>query len=156
MRFRFAWAGKTKDASLRSLQAEYAARISRLVPIQIAEVRDAGRGKRSLGASAVRDEASLLEKVMSRSSLLVTLDEKGSELTSPGFAAWLQNADKSGAREITFIVGGPDGLDETIRRRANLSLALGRMTWTHEMCRVLLLEQVYRSLCILRNIPYHK
>lgn len=156
MRFRFAWVGKTKDASLRNLEADYAARIGRLVPVEIDPVRDAVRGRRPLGAAAARDEALRLEKVTKRSALLVALDETGTEFTSREFAAWLRSAENTGAREIVFVAGGPDGLDESIRKRCTLSLALGRMTWTHEMCRVLLLEQVYRALCILRNIPYHK
>jgi 23S rRNA (pseudouridine1915-N3)-methyltransferase len=87
---------------------------------------------------------------------LVALDERGVQFTSQGFARWLESEQNTGARSLTFVIGGPEGLSSVISSRANLILSIGKMTWTHEMCRVLLLEQVYRALCIMRNIPYHR
>ena len=72
------------------------------------------------------------------------------------FARWIEAGQVQGTREVTFIIGGPAGLDPAFSQQAHLRLSLGKMTWTHEMVRVLLLEQIYRALTILRNIPYHK
>jgi 23S rRNA (pseudouridine1915-N3)-methyltransferase len=101
-------------------------------------------------------EAEELARHLPDSGRLIALEETGTQFTSPGFARRLQSEQNTGARVITFVIGGPDGLDPVISKRAHLVLSLGKMTWTHEMCRVLLLEQTYRALCIMRNIPYHK
>jgi 23S rRNA (pseudouridine1915-N3)-methyltransferase len=101
-------------------------------------------------------EGEELARYVPENGRLVALDEAGSQFTSRDFARWFESEHNTGARVITFVIGGPDGLSRTISNRANLVLSLGKMTWTHEMCRVLLLEQIYRALCIMRNIPYHK
>lgn len=97
-----------------------------------------------------------IQKRLSADSRVVVLDEKGVELASPQLARWLQEEQNRGRREVIFVIGGPDGLSPTICERADLRLSLGKMTWPHEICQLLVLEQLYRALSILRNIPYHK
>ena len=150
------WVGKTRNASLGTLIEDYLERINRLVPCGIQETRDVQRGKGVRAEKAVEAEAGLLERALKPGELLVALDERGCEYSSLEFARWLDAVGKRGVREIVFMIGGPDGIAPRVRQRAHLTLSLGRMTWTHEMCRVLLLEQIFRSLCILRNIPYHR
>jgi len=84
------------------------------------------------------------------------LDETGTQFTSPDFARWLESQQNRGIRMIAFVIGGSEGLSRTISSRADLVLSMGKMTWTHEMCRALLLEQLYRAMCIQRRIPYHR
>jgi 23S rRNA (pseudouridine1915-N3)-methyltransferase len=156
MQIRFLWIGKTKNAAIRSLLTDYVDRIRHLVPCEVIEARDLSK-RRSLGtAELIVAEGEELAKHIPESGKLIALDETGSQFSSREFARWLQSEQNSGARAITFVIGGPEGLSQMISRRANNILSLGKMTWTHEMCRVLLLEQLYRALCILRNIPYHK
>lgn len=156
MRFRFLWTGKTKNGSIGSLQADYLDRMRHLVRCEVIETRDLSR-KRSLKEDALRaGEAEEFAKHLPSSGRVVALDEKGTQFSSPGFARWIESEMNGGSRYISFIVGGPDGLSPGITRKADMVLSMGKMTWTHEMCRVLLLEQIYRALCILRGIPYHR
>jgi len=156
MHIKFLWVGKTKNSAIRSLVADYQQRIQRLVPCEVIEARDVSKGRSIRPAEAMAAEAQELARHLPESGRLTALEETGTQFTSPGFARWLQSEQNTGARVITFVIGGPDGLDSVISGRAHFVLSLGKMTWTHEMCRVLLLEQTYRALCIMRNIPYHK
>lgn len=156
MRLRFLWVGKTKNSYIKGLATDYLGRIRHMVPCEVIETRDLTR-KRSLTAAAlVEGEAEEFARHLTASGKVVALDEKGTQLSSSGFSRWIQSEFNSGGRSITFVIGGPEGLSSKITERADMVLSIGKMTWTHEMCRALLLEQVYRALCILRGIPYHK
>lgn len=152
MRIRVIWEGRTKDAHLRALAAEYEKRIARFVDIQLEETRPLRAGSRHAPDSLSPQEKRLLEK--QRDAIKVLLDERGLERTSEEFAAWLGEQAVHGARDIVFVLGGPDGFSEPFRRQADLVLALSRLTLTHEWARVLLLEQIYRGFTILRGYPY--
>ena len=156
MQIKLVWVGKTKNSSVKSLVSDYLDRVRHMVPCEVIEARDPSK-RRSLGpAELIRAEGEEIARLIPVSSRLVVLDEKGTEFTSRGFARWLGSQQNAGARVATFVIGGPEGMSEMISKQAHLILSMGKMTWTHEMCRVLLLEQLYRALCILRNIPYHK
>jgi 23S rRNA (pseudouridine1915-N3)-methyltransferase len=156
MRLRFLWIGKTKNADILNLIAEYEGRVRHFVPCDIVEARDLSR-KRSPSAEArVSGEERELAKHLPAAGRVVALDEKGRQFSSESFSVWMESEMNRGSRSVTFVIGGPEGLSPEIIRNADMVLSLGKMTWTHEMCRVLLLEQVYRALCILRGIPYHR
>ena len=156
MRLRFLWVGKTKSAPIRGLIEGYLGRIRHWVPCDVIETRNPAR-KRSLKSDAlILAEAGELKKHLSKSTRLVALDEKGVQYTSSAFSKWLQSEMNRGSRSITFVIGGPEGLNSGISEGADMVLSMGKMTWTHEMCRVLLMEQIYRAFCILHGIPYHK
>jgi len=156
MRVRFLWVGKTKNSNIKSLLTDYLERIRHLVPCEIVETRDLSKIKTLPPAELMTGEGEELSRHIPDSGRLIALDEKGTQCTSSDFARWLESEQNSGARVITFVIGGPEGLSRNITSRAHRVLSMGKMTWTHEMCRVLLLEQVYRALCITRRIPYHK
>jgi 23S rRNA (pseudouridine1915-N3)-methyltransferase len=156
MRIRFLWVGKTKNSSIKLLISDYMERIRHLVPCEIVETRDLSKKRSLRSAALVAGEGEELAGHLPESGRLVALDEKGTQYTSSDFARWLESEQNCGARILTFVIGGPEGLSQRISGRAHLVLSMGKMTWTHEMCRVLLLEQVYRALCIMRKIPYHK
>ena len=141
---------------MKSLLSDYLERIRHVVPCEVIETRDLLK-RRSFGpAELIAAEGVEFSRHVPESGRLVALDETGTQFTSQGFARWLESEQKTGARVLSFVIGGPEGLSPIISRRAHLLLSMGKMTWTHEMCRVLLLEQVYRALCIMRNIPYHR
>jgi 23S rRNA (pseudouridine1915-N3)-methyltransferase len=151
MKIRVIWEGKTKDAHLRALAADYEKRVARFVDIKIEQtrpLRPAFGAPETLSAAEKR----LLEKL--RDCTKVLLDTRGVERTSEEFAEWLGERALHGAREVAFIVGGADGFSDAFRKEADLLLALSRMTLTHEWARVLLLEQIYRGFTILRGYPY--
>lgn len=155
MQIKFLWVGKTRNLPLKSLVSEYLDRIRRLNPCELVEVRDVS-GSSSPTAALIEAEGKRLSEHIPAVGRLVVLDDGGVQFTSPEFSRWIETEQDRGARVLTFVIGGPEGLSRKIIDRADLLLSLGKMTWTHEMCRVLLLEQVYRALCIKRNIPYHK
>lgn len=156
MRLRFLWVGKTRNSFIRGLAADYLERIRRMVPCEIVETKDLSR-RRSLKPEALVDgEAEEFSRHLPPSGAVVALDENGTQLSSAGFSQWLESELNRGRGSITFVIGGADGLSRKIIERAHVVLSIGKMTWTHEMCRALLLEQVYRALCILRGIPYHR
>ncbi len=152
MRIRVICEGKTKDAHLRALAADYEKRISRFVEISIEETRPLRGAKDGNSKTMSSEEKRLLEKL--RESRKVLLDERGREWTSEEFAEWLGEQALRGTRDIAFVVGGPDGFSEAVRDKADQLLALSRMTLTHDWARVLLLEQIYRGFTILRGYPY--
>jgi 23S rRNA (pseudouridine1915-N3)-methyltransferase len=156
MQIKFLWVGKTKSMSLKSLVSDYQERVGHLVSCEVLEVRDPSKGRSFPAAELIEEEAKALARHVPASGCLVVLDERGTEFTSAAFARWLEAEQNTGVRNMTFVIGGPEGLSRMLCSRARLILSMGKMTWTHEMCRVLLMEQVYRALCILRNIPYHK
>jgi 23S rRNA (pseudouridine1915-N3)-methyltransferase len=127
-----------------------------MIPIEIVEIRDLSKRRGLRGAALLAAEGREIERALTLGCRRVVLDERGTEFSSPEFARWLEAQQVQGTQEIAFIVGGPEGVDSTVSEQAHLRLSLGKMTWTHEMARLLFLEQVYRALSILRNIPYHK
>ncbi len=88
--------------------------------------------------------------------ILVALDEGGKSMTSEKFATWLGARRDDGQRHMAFVIGGADGLDDSVLSQADLKLSLGRMTWPHLMARLLLVEQIYRAHTMLTGHPYHR
>jgi 23S rRNA (pseudouridine1915-N3)-methyltransferase len=148
---RLVWVGKTRNREAAALIEDYRRRLARFCPIEVVEVRDAA-GKGS--ARAAREGKTLASKI-ERRGLTVALDETGREMTSPELARWLGKTLESRG-EVTFLLGGPDGIPPEVAASADMTLSLSRLTFTHEMARVLLLEQLYRAFGILEGTPYHR
>jgi 23S rRNA (pseudouridine1915-N3)-methyltransferase len=136
--------GRLKDRRLAGLLEDFLARIRPLAPVEIVEVKDSDPEREG------RDMVARLGSPRGR-ELVVALDERGESVTSRDLAAVLG---KHGG--ISFLIGGADGLGPAARERAGRTLRLSRLTLTHEMARVLLAEQIYRGLSILRGLPYHR
>ena len=146
---RILWAGKTRDPLLSDLTQRYVERIRHYAPFRLEEIA-AGRGK-----DTARQEG---EKFLSRipeGATVIALDEGGKQMTSEGFASWLGGLLSGGTPEIAFILGGHEGLAPGVLARAGKKLSLSSMTMTHEMARVLFVEQLYRAFTILRGEKYH-
>jgi 23S rRNA (pseudouridine1915-N3)-methyltransferase len=149
---RVLWAGRTRDALLGELVQRYADRIKHRVPFRLEEVQ-AGRGTRK-GEAAETEGKRLLAR-LPREGSVVALDAGGRKMTSEAFAGWLEGTLSHGSGGVAFVVGGHEGLSTAVRERAAVAISLSEMTLTHEMARVLLLEQIYRALTIMRGEPYH-
>jgi 23S rRNA (pseudouridine1915-N3)-methyltransferase len=132
--------GRLKEASWRHACDDYYKRCSRLIQIKEKEARDL-RG--------------LKAEILPR-SFIILLDERGKQYTSRSFAALLQDLLEKALSDITFIIGGPDGVDDEVRRTANITLSLGTMTFAHRIVRVMLAEQLYRAVSIIEGMPYHR
>ncbi len=150
MKFRFLWVGKTKDKNWLALQDEYLRRLSHFVNCEIVEVRDAPshEGKEIEGNR-------ILEK-LNQNSFVCLLDVEGKAISSHGVAKEIEKWQNAGTKEIAFVIGGADGVSATVAERANFRLSLSFLTFTHEMARVVLLEQLYRAFTIIKGFPYQK
>ncbi len=100
-------------------------------------------------------EGSLLLQKLTSSDFVVLLDEKGKEMTSRQYADFLQKQMNAGLKNLVFVIGGPYGFSEKVYQRANTKIALSQMTFSHQLVRLIFLEQLYRGLAILNNHPYH-
>ena len=142
MKIRVVWIGKTKDANLTVLAADYTKRIRHFLPLEITELKDG------------RNEAERILNTLDSSDRVIALDEKGAAWTSKELAAFFAKHMNKDARRITFVIGGHAGLAETVKKRADQTWSLSPLTFTHDMTRVLVLEQIYRALTIVNNHPY--
>lgn len=114
------------------------------------------KDRKHLTAEQIKDKESIviLEKLTS-ATYIVLLDENGKEFSSLEFAGFLQKLMNAGTRELFFIIGGAYGVAESIKQKADITVSLSRMTFTHQFIRLLLAEQLYRAMTILKNEPYH-
>jgi 23S rRNA (pseudouridine1915-N3)-methyltransferase len=154
MKLFFVWVGKTKDRNCAALVEEYLNRIKRFAPYEVSELKEqAGHAdeKRIVMAESVK----LLSAVES-ADFVVLLDECGRQFSSPELAEFIGQQQQAGIKRLAFVIGGFAGVSDELRRRANLRLSFSRMTLTHELARVILTEQVYRSFTLLAGLPYHK
>ena len=155
MRLRFVWIGKTKRAPIKELTGEYLDRLARFAQVEIVELRD----RDDVGTVAQRIIDKEGEDILTRTAsdpFVIALDERGRELDALQMAEFIEKHRLTGIRQITFIIGGHSGLSDAVRKRANMVLALSRMTLTHEFARALLAEQVYRAFTIIHDLPYQK
>ena len=152
MKIKILWVGKTQEEWVRRGIEEYAGRIRRYVLLEIGEVKEEKGAQAEAGR---KTESDRLMKLVGKNSRLVLLDERGEQLTSPQLAALLGAERDGGTGELVFAVGGAYGFSDELRAGAHKLLALSRMTFTHQMVRPFLLEQLYRGFTILGNEPYH-
>lgn len=151
MKLKVFWVGKSRDSWVREAIDEYVGRIRRYCPLELIDIRD------EKGAEAEemrRRECERLEKQVPPGATLILLDERGEQMDSPALAAFIGKQRDSGAGEMVFAIGGAYGFSEEFRRRGRL-MALSRMTFTHQMVRPFLLEQIYRAFTIMNKEPYH-
>lgn len=155
MRLRFLWPGRTKNPGLRGLQGFYEARIRSLAAVEIIETRET-RGLEEKHAGKIKDlEARGLERHLD-GVYAICLDDRGREMSSDEFARFLRSREKESGKPLAFVVGGFLGLADRIVERADLTMSLSRLTFSHELARVVLLEQVYRALTIVGGRHYAK
>jgi 23S rRNA (pseudouridine1915-N3)-methyltransferase len=150
MKFRFVWVGRTKNEHYRALQDDYLQRLSHFVKCETSEIRDArpGEDKETEGER-------ILEK-LNQTPFVCLLDVKGRTVSSHELAAEVGRWQNAGHKEIAFVIGGADGVSQAVADRANIVLSLSFLTFTHEMARVVMLEQLYRAHTIIRGYPYQK
>lgn len=142
MKLRIAWIGKTKEAAIQSLTAEYLKRIARYIPTDNHELRN---------------EEALLDLIKAERTrpFVVLLDSRGKQLSSEELAGFIRDHQDRGTQSMLLAVGPADGFSEELRRNASFTLSLGKMTLAHELARVVLLEQLYRAFTIIKGHPYH-
>ena len=147
MHFRFFWIGKTKNPHFAALEGDYASRLGKFVRCETVILRD-GPDKETEGKR-------ILEK-LNPSSLVCLLDVKGRPLSSHELADQIEKWQNAAIREITFVIGGADGVSAEVAEKADVKVSLSFLTLTHEMARVVLVEQLYRAYTIIKGFPYQK
>lgn len=155
MKLRVIWPGKTHNRALGELEKDYLDKIYHMASCELVVSREA-KGISEKNAQRIKTiEAEEIEKHLSN-DYRICLDDAGKEMGSSEFARFLENIGMSSARAVTFIVGGYLGLEDRLLERADLRLSLSKMTFSHELTRVLLCEQIYRSLTIIKGKSYAK
>lgn len=142
MKIRLLMLGKTRRPEMCAVLEDYLKRIGRANPIEVTEVRDGAAAVKRLDAD--------------RAATQVLLDAGGKAMDSEVFARWIGEQRDRGTREIVFVCGDADGFPEVVRERAKQKVSLSNMTYSHELARVMLAEQIYRAFAILSGSPYPK
>lgn len=147
--------GKTREAYLVAGIEDYVRRIGRYLPFEFVVAPDL-RNVRGLSPHDVcAREAEMVLKVLREEDYVVLLDEGGREMRSAEFAEWLNKRAGGSARRLVFVIGGPYGFSERVVERADENLSLSRLTFSHQMVRLIFAEQLYRACTILHHEPYH-
>lgn len=146
--------GKTAERLYAEGIKNYENRIGHYIPFNIKVIPEL-KNSRSLSESQQKEkEGELILKVIEDKSFVVLLDERGQEMRSIEFAAWLGNKQQT-LRQLTFIIGGSYGFSDAVYSRADAKMSLSRMTFSHQMIRLIFVEQLYRACTIMRHEPYH-
>lgn len=147
--------GKTEDTYLKDGIDKYLKRLKHYAKIEIGEITELKNTKALSPDQQKAKEAELILKKLSAIDHVILLDEKGFELSSSQFAAYIDKKAIGSVANLVFIVGGPYGVDQSVYERANDKLSLSKMTFSHQMVRLFFVEQLYRAFTIIKGEPYH-
>lgn len=147
--------GKTDDRFLAQIIEEYRKRVNFYIPFEMKNVSDVKNTKNLSEKEQRVLEGDAIAKTLQANDYVVLLDDKGKQYSSTEFAQFIEKKMHSVPKRLVFLVGGPYGFSDEIYARANEKLSLSRMTFTHQMVRLVFVEQLYRAFTILRNEPYH-
>lgn len=156
MRILVLWVGKTRSGFLAEGIEHYVRLAARYGPLETRTVKESPVTAKADPRQVVGEEGDRLLAAVPAGAHLVALDLRGRALDSEGLAAYIGRRRDEGVKDLVFAVGGPLGLSDAVRAAAHLTLSLSAMTLTHEMARLVLVEQIYRAETILRGEPYHK
>ena len=145
--------GKTTDKHLETLISDYCGRLKHYIPFDTQVIGDVVKGKVSMDLQK-KQEGDLILKAVCTSATVILLDERGEQYRSVDFATYVQKQMSAG-RDVIFVVGGPYGFSKEVYDRANGLISLSKMTFSHQMIRLLFVEQLYRACTIIKHEPYH-
>lgn len=151
--------GRLKSGPEKDLAARYLDRFAKAGPaigLELGRMTEANESRASNADTRKREEAQMLDKALPEGCVLLLLDERGKALDSQGFADLIGQYRDGGKRDIVLAIGGADGLDPALHARADASICFGKMTWPHQLVRILVAEQLYRAVTILSGHPYHR
>lgn len=155
MRVTFLTIGRLRDPHLLALYEDYAQRLARrsFGRPRLKELELRGRIE---SAERLSREAKLICNHLPAGAAMITLDSRGKDMSSQGLADFISRQQLQGCQDLVFVIGGAEGLDDKIRKMSNFVLSMGKMTWPHQLVRIMLIEQLYRAQCIQENHPYHR
>ena len=155
MNIRLLTIGKTDNKSLQTLIDDYTKRLSFYVKFDLEIIPDIKNVKNLSEAQQKEKEGELILSKITPTDHLILLDENGKTFSSVGFSDFLQKKMNAGIKTLVFVIGGPYGFSETVYQNAQGKVSLSEMTFSHQMVRLFVIEQIYRGFTILRNEPYH-
>jgi 23S rRNA (pseudouridine1915-N3)-methyltransferase len=155
MNIRLLTIGKTDNKSLQTLIDDYTKRLSFYVKFDLEIIPDIKNVKNLSEAQQKEKEGELILSKITPIDHLILLDENGKTFSSVGFSDFLQKKMNAGTKTLVFVIGGPYGFSETVYQKAQGKVSLSEMTFSHQMVRLFVIEQIYRGFTILRNEPYH-
>jgi len=147
--------GKTDSASLQDLIVKYEKRLRHYIKFELEIIPDIKNVKNLSETQQKKKEGELILKNLNATDVLVLLDENGKQFGSVEFSDYLQKKMNSGIKQLVLVIGGPYGFSDTIYNKAQAKISLSKMTFSHQMVRLFLVEQLYRAFTILKNEPYH-
>lgn len=147
--------GKTNSKFLIDGIQEYVKRLSFYIPFSIKYLNDTKNTRKLSQEQQKQLEGKMILDSLEKSDYVVLLDEHGTEFTSIEFARYIEKKQSTVQRQLVFIVGGPYGFSDDVKKRANEKISMSKMTFSHEMIRLFFVEQLYRAMTIIKNEPYH-
>ncbi len=147
--------GKTDDKNLQTLIEQYQKRLSFYIKFDLEIIPDIKNVKNLSEKEQKEREGELILSKIASTDELILLDENGKTFSSVGFSDYLQKKMNSGIKTLVFVIGGPYGFSEAVYQKASGKVSLSQMTFSHQMVRLFVVEQIYRAFTILRNEPYH-
>jgi 23S rRNA (pseudouridine1915-N3)-methyltransferase len=147
--------GKTTSSNLIKLQEDYQNRLKFYIPFEMVVIPELKNTKNLSVSEQIEKEADLILKQLEPNDEIILLDEKGKQFTSVGFSEFISKKMLSSIKRTVFVVGGPYGFSERVYNRANSMVSLSAMTFSHQMIRLIFVEQLYRAMTILKGEPYH-
>jgi len=147
--------GKTDSVSLQNLIKEYENRLKHYVKFELDIIQDIKNVKNLSETQQKEKEGELILKKLNATDVLILLDENGKQFGSVEFSDYLQKKMNSGIKQLVLVIGGPYGFSDAIYTKAQAKISLSKMTFSHQMVRLFLVEQLYRAFTILKNEPYH-
>ena len=154
MRITLIESGKTRDAFIREGVELYRSRMSRYVPFRIETLPDLKNSRNMTMKEVMEKEGQVLLKRLKPGNYVILLDERGQQFDSISFAEYLNSLEGT-VSQLDFVIGGPFGFSEEVYKRADALLSLSRLTFSHQLVRVIFMEQLYRAFTILKGEPYH-
>jgi 23S rRNA (pseudouridine1915-N3)-methyltransferase len=155
VRIRIIVVGKLKERFILDGEKGYLKRTRPYSKLEVVEIT-ASAPKEGKGAQSIAEEGVKILGKLKAGEIVVALDEKGKGLTSPQFASFFEEHMNSGRSDFAFVIGGAFGLSKEVRDRADMVLSLSDMTFPYQLCRLILVEQIYRAMSIVHGLPYHK
>jgi 23S rRNA (pseudouridine1915-N3)-methyltransferase len=147
--------GKTDKDYLKKGIDIYGKRLFHYLPFEIKTIPDIKNSKNLTTEQQKEKEGVLILNQVTATDQLILLDEKGKELSSVDFSKWMEKRMVAGTKHLIFVIGGPYGFSPAVKERANGKLSLSKMTFSHQMVRLIFIEQLYRAMSILNGEPYH-
>lgn len=147
--------GKTDKKYMLEGVSEYEKRLSHYCKFEVKVIPDIKNSKSMSASVQMQKEGELILGVIRTSSEMILLDERGTEYSSVDFAKFIQKKGVAGQSELTFVIGGPYGFSPEVKAKATSTISLSKLTFSHQIVRLIFMEQLYRAMTIIKGEPYH-